>query len=379
VIGPDGKGLKIPLTGRTTSEEGIYEGEFTATHTGDYIVKLSAEGKTFNRMKDLLFKVVEPSAPPAVLAQVQPQTAEKAVPPVQATEEIDWEKTLLLIGIADIALIVLAIVLFVWGKRYKKLYLAARSETSGLPAQEPVRSLEKVETGTTEDEKIEAIEEKPEMPEITKEPEIPKNAAAAEAVQTDDLTAPVEPQAEEKGPESERIKKLLGVIDFQKNIIAELMLVKDMLENARMRLSALPQRNRDQQDKVKAIAESHGITDEISSPVSVLEDDTSELVSYITVLEKEESRLADKFRQWEEELKRLLAGEEYIPKSILVEPAGPAGQISELEARMTEMEDEIMAKDRKMKALEQQYEDIEKEYMILYHAQQKQKHQQPDI
>jgi len=29
------------------------------------------------------------------------------------------------------------------------------------------------------------------------------------------------------------------------------------------------------------------------------------------------------------------------------------------------MEDQLMAKDRKMKALEQQYEDIEKEYMIL--------------
>jgi len=156
------------------------------------------------------------------------------------------------------------------------------------------------------------------------------------------------------------------------------MLVKDILENARMRLAALPKRNRDQQDKVKTVAESHGLTDEVSGPLSALEDDTSELVSYVMVLEKEESRLADKFRHWEEELKRLLAGEEYIPTAILVEPAGPARPAAELETKITELEDELMAKDRKMKALEQQYEDIEKEYMILYHAAQKQK-QQPDI
>jgi hypothetical protein len=74
----------------------------------------------------------------------------------------------------------------------------------------------------------------------------------------------------------------------------------------------------------------------------------------------------------------LSAGEEYIPTAILVEPAGPAGQTAELEAKIRELEDAMMAKDRKMKALEQQYEDIEKEYMILYHAAQKQK-QQPDI
>jgi hypothetical protein len=199
------------------------------------------------------------------------------------------------------------------------------------------------------------------------------------AVPADNLIGPAEPQVEEgEISDHERIKKLLGIIDFQKNIIAELMLVKDMLDNARMRLGALPQKNRDQQDKVKAIAESHGLMDEVSSPVSSLEDNTSKLVSYIMVLEKEESRLSDIFRHWEEELKRLLAGEEYIPTAILVEPASPAGQTAELEAKITEMEDALMAKDRKMKALEQQYEDIEKEYMILYHAQQKQKHQKPE-
>jgi hypothetical protein len=361
VTGPDGKGIKISLAGKAAPDEGIFAGELTASQTGDYTVKLSAEGKTFNRIKDLLFKVVEPSAPPAAPVQAQPQIAEKTIPPVQPAEEIDWVMTLLLVGTTHTALIILVVVCFVWGRKYKKLYLAAGSETPVGSVQEPDESVEK-----------------PEMPEIAIEPEIPEPAPAADAVQADDLAGPPEPQVEEGGPESERTRKLLGMIDFQKNIITELMLVKDVFENARMRLGALPQRNRDEQDKVKAIAESHGITDEVGSPLAALEDNTSELASYSMVLEKEESRLTDKFRHWEEELKRLSAGEEYIPTAILVEPAGPAGQTAELEAKIRELEDAMMAKDRKMKALEQQYEDIEKEYMILYHAAQKQK-QQPDI
>jgi len=374
VIGPDHKSLKIPLTGKAAPDEGIYAGELTLAQSGDYMVKLSAEGKTFNRTKDILFKSVEPSAPPAVAAQVQRQTPERAIPPSRGAEQIDWEKTLLLAGITDITLIALAVFLFVWGRRYKALYLAALSENSGLPPKEPVESVENTETVTAEEkEQVAAIEEKPEIPGIAKEPAILEVAAQAEAVLTDARTGSNGPLADKAGPESERIKKLLGIIDFQKKIIAELMLVKDMLENARMHLGALPQRNKDQQAKVKAIAESHGLMDEVGSSVSALQDDTSKLVSYIMVLEKEESRLAEKFRQWEEELNRLLAGEEYIPTAILVEPGQSAGQTAELEAKITEMEDALMAKERKMKALEQQYEDIEKEYMILYHAQQKQK------
>ena len=120
------------------------------------------------------------------------------------------------------------------------------------------------------------------------------------------------------------------------------------------------------QEKLRAVAEAHGLADEVKVPLSAAEDDTGELISYILVLGKEEERLADKFRQWEEELKKLMEGGEYIP------------QTAELEAKLSEMENQLMSKDRKLKALERQYEDIEKEYMVLYQQQQKQQ-QQPEV
>ena len=80
----------------------------------------------------------------------------------------------------------------------------------------------------------------------------------------------------------------------------------------------------------------------------------------------------------EEELKRLLEGGEYVPAAVLVEPAVSSERVVELETKLSELEDQLMSKDRKMKAIEQQYEDIEKEYMILYHAAQKQQ-KQPNV
>jgi hypothetical protein len=368
VIEPDGKGIKITLVGKA-ADAGIFAGEFVANQSGDYTVKLSAESKTFNRTKDILFKTVDP--PPSAVVQAQPQPSEKSAPQPQPAGEIDWEKTLLYFGPVYIILLALAVILFIWGRRYKKLYLASRSAEAALPAQAPAE--EEILVMERHEEPM-AIEEKSEVAGSAEEEIIPESQVQAEA----------ETVSEEKAPESDRIKKLLGIIDFQKNKIAELMQVKDVLENARIRLSALPARSREMNDKLKAAAESHGLTDEVESALSAIEDDAGELLSYIMVLEKEESRLADKFRKWEEELKRLLEGEEYVPAGGLVEPVGLTEstgsfeKVAELETELAELEDQLMSKDRKMKALEQQYEDIEKEYMILYHAAQKQK-QQPDI
>ena len=208
--------------------------------------------------------------------------------------------------------------------------------------------------------------------------EATSSAVVEEPVEQPHVETAGETRGEEAGSDSVRIEKFLGIIEFQKNKIAELMFVKDIFENARARLSAIQSRNRLMQDQIKSIAESHGITEELKEPVSALEDDTSELVSYILIFEKEEKRLAEKFVQWEEELNRLMGGEQFAPAVNSVGSEGVAGKISELEEKLREAQDEVMSKERRMQALQTQYEDIEKEYMILYHAAQKQQ-KQPDI
>ncbi len=383
LIGSDGKAENIPLAG--TADPGVFAQEFIAGQSGDYKVRLSAEGKTFNRAKEILFKAVEPP-PPAV---VQAGTAERPAP--QPVEQTDWKKTLMLLGLVDIILLVLAAALFTWGRRYKRMYIAAKklppAPADLAPADLAPAEVPKQEELASEEEshgEMPEVEEKIEESASRDELVIPETEKPAESSES------VEAKTEAAGKEleSERVNKLLGIIDFQKNKIAELMLVKDVIENARLRIGALPARSREANDKLRTAAESHGLADEMSSSLSAIEDDAGELLSYVMVLEKEESRLTERFIQWEEGLKKLLEGEEYVPSAVTAGTSestgadlreGSAEKIAELEAEISELEDQLMSKDRKMKALEQQYEDIEKEYMILYHAAQKQKQQQPDI
>ena len=378
-VGPDGKGIKIPLSEKTGPDAGIFAGEITAGVPGEYAIRLLAEGKTFNRTKDILFKAAEP--PQSAIVQAQPQSSEKPAPLTQPAEQIDWELTLLLFGLVDFILVAVAAVLFIWGRRYKKLYLSAQKAQTVLsvhaPAEVPETEeapAEEVQTGpATVEGKAEPVVTPEE--EIVPEPQVqPETGDSTES----EKSADTEQAVAENKAESERVQKLLGIIDFQKHKIAELMQVKDVIENARTRIGALPSRSRDLNDKLKAAAESHGLADEIGSALSSLEDDAGELLSYVMVLEKEEGRLAEKFIQWEEELKRLLEGEEYVPAAVLVEPAVSSERVVELETKLSELEDQLMSKDRKIKAIEQQYEDIEKEYMILYHAAQKQQ-KQPNV
>jgi len=92
-----------------------------------------------------------------------------------------------------------------------------------------------------------------------------------------------------------------------------------------MRFNTLPQRTEEQQDKVKAIAESHGLTDEVSSSVSALKMILGTRI-IIMILAKEESRLAENSgigRRAEE----TFSGRGVYSKAILVEPEERQGRL----------------------------------------------------
>ena len=355
IIGPDGRGLKIPLAAAEGADAGVYAVALNINQVGDYTIRLSAEGKTFNRTKDLQFRALEPPAPEA------PQT-KTAPKPSEPETVIDWEIVALALAVVTVILMGAVISLLLWARKYRKLYTASLSKPAEPLAQAAIVEAESVEP---------ASEAPP--------PENASDAGAAveeqsqpvvEEIAEQDVTEAV-PAAGEPDRDSERIERLLDIIEFQKKKIAELMFVKDTFENARVRLSALQARNRLMQDKAKSIAESHGIAKEFDEPLSSLEDDASELVSYILVFEKEENRLAEKFRKWEEELERLLAGEKIEPS------AETAGSTSGLEAQLRDVKEQLAQKDKIITDLEKQYEDIEKEYIILYQQSQQQQ-QQPE-
>ncbi len=375
VIDPEGRSLKIPLAGREGADTGVYSVALNINQPGDYTVRLAAEGKAFNRTKNILFKAVEP--PPVPGVPVQPP---QAPPSTQPETVIDWETASLVLASIILVLIVLTGYLYATARKYKKFYISSQGEGPVLKmptAQVETAAASDENAGLLEAESVSEVQDA-EIGETSEVIEATSSAVIEEPGEQVNVETAGETGGEEAGSVSGRIEKLLSIIEFQKNKITELMFVKDTFENARVRLSALQSKDRLMQDQVKSIAESYGITEELKEPLSALEDDTSELVSYILVFEKEENRLAEKFVQWEEELNRLMAGEQFAPTISSVGSEGVAGKISELEEKLREAQDEVMSKDRRMQALQTQYEDIEKEYMILYHAAQKQQ-KQPDV
>lgn len=103
VMTPDGQTAKIGFT----KSNGKYISEFIVNITGEYSVKIIAEGKTFKREKVLEFKVVEP--PPAKIEEKQ---VEKKAP----LQKADWKPVLIKFGIINLALLLIAVIIYLTKK-----------------------------------------------------------------------------------------------------------------------------------------------------------------------------------------------------------------------------------------------------------------------
>lgn len=113
IAGPDNKTIKLDLLSRaspTTSRQadGKYSAMFPIDATGEYAIKLLAQGKTFKREKMVAFRAVEPPVLPAVA----PAEHKEAPRPVQEQaplkEEIRWMTVLLRFGFVNLVVAILA-------------------------------------------------------------------------------------------------------------------------------------------------------------------------------------------------------------------------------------------------------------------------------
>jgi Mg-chelatase subunit ChlD len=117
VTTPDTKTTKFDLldsgkSGDDRQGDGKYSAGFTVNTTGEYSIKIVAEGKTFKREKVLQFKAVEPP----------PQKVEKKAPAKNdGTKKADWNSVLIKFGIINlVALIVGGIIYFITRLAAKK-------------------------------------------------------------------------------------------------------------------------------------------------------------------------------------------------------------------------------------------------------------------
>ncbi|MGD0282191.1 MAG: hypothetical protein ABSB95_07505 [Dissulfurispiraceae bacterium] len=219
----------------------------------------------------------------------------------------------------------------------------------------------------------------------------PGRAAITEAVSEDLMEPPLphevstepledrQPDAGEGGPPQGKVELLQRMVNFQKSTIVELMCYKDVFEGARKRLASLQEGNNELQEKIRALIEG-GIGNEgLAEAAAALEVNNSELEKFMAILDKENVTISEKFQIWEEEFKQVAEEVEKSPDAAVPDDAKYTEILKEKETMVTkvkEFEEKLDEKSKLLSSMQAQYEDLEKEYMILYRQQQQQAQQE---
>ncbi|HSW61911.1 MAG TPA: hypothetical protein VLH56_01115 [Dissulfurispiraceae bacterium] len=212
-----------------------------------------------------------------------------------------------------------------------------------------------------------------------------QNTAAkvsAEESHPEPVPAPVTPEpwhvpvAEEPAEDvPANIRKLLEIIDFQKQKILELLCMRDMLDDAHRQLEMLRQKNIELEGRIVGLVESSAKHEEFGEASAMLAGSNREFGNFLSVLQRHSIGLGEKMATWEEQLKvlweeaRTIADE--IPGADVVAVSGDVPEeVSRLAEELQATEEKLKKTQDELGALKSQYEDIEKEYMILYSKQQ---------
>ncbi len=299
--------------------------------------------------------------------------------------QIDALYFMLLVEVS-VVLLVLTFYLFSQRRKYKKLYqksLKDPGNSSDLPVGPPEQ--QERSSAVLEDVPEPVSEATPQEQETT-EPAL-KAPEIMDPSQIDAAFSMPDEGVDDGTPEG-RIKRLQRMVMFQKNTILELMCYKDIFEGAHRKLAALQQTNDELQDKIRGLTES-GVVENvgIAEPLSAFESNSHDLEKFIGILDRENAMLSEKFRTWEEEFRRIaedVGEEDKVPCAVESNISGvDEGKYLELTkekeallAQVKDFEEKLLEKGSDLEALKLQYEDLEKEYMILYRQQQQQEQQQ---
>ncbi len=231
----------------------------------------------------------------------------------------------------------LTLILFFRSRKYKKQLEQAKNALTEFPAPEPVPAPEAVQ---------------PEPP-------------AQEPVTVEEVSDAV----------PSNVRKLLEIIDFQKQKILEMLCMRDLLDDAYRQLDMLRQKNSELDGRIAGLVDSSVKPEEFAETSAMFKENTRDLGHYLSVLQRSSDSIGEKMAMWEEQLKALwdearTIGDE-IPGAGVATLSGDASvEVSRLTDELRAAEDHLKKTQEELAVLKTQYEDIEKEYMILYSKQQ---------
>ena len=113
--------------------------------------------------------------------------------------------------------------------------------------------------------------------------------------------------------------------------------------------------------------------------MTAMENNNHEMEKFIAILDRENATLSEKFHIWEERFERIAVDAIEEPVTGVADDAKYQEirrEKEELLAKVKEAGEMLAEKEKNLEAMQLQYEDLEKEYMILYRQQQQQEQQQ---
>jgi hypothetical protein len=272
-------------------------------------------------------------------------------------------------------LFVLTVYLFSRNRKHKDLYQKTLRKLNDLKSEKSMETFDfprPIESALPETLPETILENLPEnLPEIPVEQE-------QQPVQDSgpvELLEALQPDDKEGVSMPDQIRRLQHMVNSQKSTILELMCFKDVFEGARKRLASLQQDNNGLQDKIRDLIKGGAEGAGFAEALAALEESDLDLEKYITILDREDERLTEKFQVWEEEFKRISEDMEASSDTAAEGDAKYAEILREKEtltAKSKEFQEILEEKDKNLEAMQAQYEDLEKEYMILYRQQQAQ-------
>ena len=187
---------------------------------------------------------------------------------------------------------------------------------------------------------------------------------------------PAKKPAGEISPSAKEV--LQGIVDLQKSMAPDIGQHKDLFEKALEKLALVLVENQGAQAQTKGLMEKPGKKEEIDEAIRRSEKNAKELETSVAVLKEGKNVFFNTLKVWEDEWNKRIEGID-LPKAddkiryeeILKEKEELTTQVGKLENQLKEKGDLL----EKTKA---QYDNLEKEYSVLYRQQQEQKQEQKE-
>ena len=396
------------LDGDLKAGDGVFTCQFTADWTGEYHVRIIAEGKGFRKEHDHLFSSVmsgQAESPPLQKEQADRAESNSAVRSERAAPPA-FTRTLFFMINGMIALL--------WIAAFGYLFLRTRKTgpmritkkdvdfRQGIQtqAEEKIKQLvsdgKKGQEGLTSDATVIADmhaarhrflegvidgvkNSKEDLPAVWQKiygsfDETVKVVLKGKKTALDEKDL-LQEKVEEIGGITEELKGAKVLADAQARKIAFLLSFKDVIAESQQKFDFLKKKNKELAQKLFDAAHTAGVADAMKAPLAEFGENYKQLELCVATLEQENERLVGEIKRWQNELEQI---RKQGPVTVAEIPAELLKENEDLKERVRELESTVKAGEKELADASQRFESLEAEYMVLYQEKQAGQ-QQPDM